>query len=87
MKACINEINNTQEKDEKCWRSIEKDYLEKFVLVELCSVHSNEGGFAFFPLLLEMLIGVDKKVGFRHGIDDKEYAFSYSVLRVKHHTS
>ena len=41
----------------------------------------------FFPLLLEMLIVVDKTVGFRHGVDDKEYAFSYSVLRVKHRTS
>ena len=41
----------------------------------------------FFPLLHEMLIGVYKKVGFRHGIDDKEYAFFYSVFRVKHHTS
>ena len=41
----------------------------------------------FFPLLLEMLIGVHKRVVFRHDIDDKEYAFSYSVLRVKHRTS
>ena len=33
LKACANEIDTTQEKDEKGWRSIEKDYLEHFVLV------------------------------------------------------
>ena len=33
LKACVNEIDNTQEKDEKSWRGIEKDYLENFVLV------------------------------------------------------
>ena len=33
LKACLNEIENTQEKDEKSWRGIEKDYLENFVLV------------------------------------------------------
>ena len=33
-----------------------------------------------------MLIGVDKRVGFRHAIDDKEYAFSYSGSRIKHRT-
>ena len=33
LKACVNKIGNTQEKDEKSWRSIEKDYLEIFVLV------------------------------------------------------
>ena len=38
----------------------------------------------FFPLMLGMLIGVDKTVRFRHVIDDGEYAFSYSGLRVKH---
>ena len=27
----------------------------------------------FFPLLLGMLIGVDKRAGFRHAIDDEEY--------------
>ena len=32
----------------------------------------------FFPLLLGMLNGVDKRVGFWHAIDDEEYAFSYS---------
>ena len=26
----------------------------------------------FFPLLLGMLIGVDKRVGFRHAVDDEE---------------
>ena len=33
LKICINEIDNTQEKDEKIWRGIEKDYLKKFALV------------------------------------------------------
>ena len=33
LKACLNEIENPQEKDEKSWRGIEKDYLEDFVLV------------------------------------------------------
>ena len=39
-----------------------------------------------FLLLLGMLIGVDKRVGFRHAIEDEEYAFSYSKSRVKHRT-
>ena len=33
LKARVNKIGNTQEKDEKSWRSIEKDSLEIFVLV------------------------------------------------------
>ena len=33
-----------------------------------------------------MLIGVDKRAGFRHAIDDKEYAFFYSGSRIKHRT-
>ena len=33
LKICINEIENTQENDEKIWRGIEKDYLKKFALV------------------------------------------------------
>ena len=33
FEACANEIDTTQEKDEKDWRSIEKDYVEHFVLV------------------------------------------------------
>ena len=40
----------------------------------------------FFFLLLEMLIGVDKRLGFRHAIDDEQYAFSYTGLRVKNRT-
>ena len=40
----------------------------------------------FFPLLLRVLNGVDKGVGFRHAVDDEEYAFSYSGARVKHRT-
>ena len=32
----------------------------------------------FFPLLHGMLIRVDKRVGFRHAIDDEQY-----LLRVK----
>ena len=40
----------------------------------------------FFHLLLGMLIGVDKIVGFWQSIDDEEYAFSYSKSRVKHRT-
>ena len=33
LKASVNEIENTQEKDVKTWRSIEKDYFENFALV------------------------------------------------------
>ena len=33
LKACVNEIDNILEKDEKSWKCIEKDYLENFVLV------------------------------------------------------
>ena len=33
LKVCVNEIDNIQEKDEKNWRSIGKDYLGNFVLV------------------------------------------------------
>ena len=33
LKECLNEIDNTQEKDEKSWRGIENGYLENFVLV------------------------------------------------------
>ena len=40
----------------------------------------------FFPLLLGMVMGVDKRVTFRHAIDDEEYTFSYSEPRVKHCT-
>ena len=32
----------------------------------------------FLPLLPGMLVGVDKRVCFRHAMDDEEYAFSYS---------
>ena len=39
LKACVNEIGNTQKKDEESWKSIEKDYFENFVLVCLCCVH------------------------------------------------
>ena len=40
----------------------------------------------FFLSLLGMLIGVDKGAGFWDAIDDEEYAFSYSGLRLKHRT-
>ena len=33
LKPSVNEIENTQEKDVKSWRSIEKDYFENFALV------------------------------------------------------
>ena len=91
MKACANELDTTQEKDEKGWRSIEKDYLEHFVLVWLRSAHIVVMKVdlllvLFFPLFLKMLISVDKR-GFQHAIDDEQYAFSYSELRVKHRTA
>ena len=37
----------------------------------------------FFPLLLGMFIGVDKRVGFRCAIGDDGYTFSYSGSRGK----
>ena len=40
----------------------------------------------FFLLLLEMLIRVDKRVGFWYATDDEQYAFCYSSLKVKHRT-
>ena len=40
----------------------------------------------FFLFLFGILIGVDKRVGFRHAIDDEEYAFCYSGSKVKHRT-
>ena len=40
----------------------------------------------FFPLLLGMLIRVNERVGFRHALDDEQYAFSYSGSRVKQRT-
>ena len=40
----------------------------------------------FAPLLSGILIGVDKRVGFRLTIDAEEYAFSYSGSSVKHRT-
>ena len=33
LKAHVNEFDITQDKDEKSWKGIEKDYLENFVLV------------------------------------------------------
>ena len=30
IKACVNETDNTQEKEQKSWKNIEKDYLENF---------------------------------------------------------
>ena len=33
LKACVNGIDNSQEKDKKIWRGIEKDNLENSVLV------------------------------------------------------
>ena len=33
LEECLNEIGSIQEKDEQSWRSIEKFYLENFVLV------------------------------------------------------
>ena len=63
-------------KMKKSWGSIEKNYLENFVLVFLfqkitfCTflVAMKVDLFlaSFFSLLLGMLIGVDKTVGFRH---------------------
>ena len=40
----------------------------------------------FFLLLLGMPIGKDKRVSFGHDIHDKECAFSYFGLRIKHRT-
>ena len=40
----------------------------------------------FVPLLFGILIGVDKRVGFRLTIDAEEYAFYYSGSSVKHRT-
>ena len=40
----------------------------------------------FFLLLLGMLFGVDKRVGFRHAINDEEDKFSFSGSLVKHRT-
>ena len=40
-----------------------------------------------FPFVAWNVIRIDKTVGFRHAIDDEEYAFSYSGLMVKHRTS
>ena len=40
----------------------------------------------FFPFLLGMLIGGDKRVRFRPAEDDEEYAFSYSMSKIKHGT-
>ena len=39
LNSCVNKIDNTQQKDEKSWRVLERDYLENFALVELCSVY------------------------------------------------
>ena len=41
----------------------------------------------FFSLLLGMLIGADKKVGFWQAIDDEEYAFPYFRSGIKYCTS
>ena len=40
----------------------------------------------FFPLLLGMLIVVDKRASFLHIINDEEYEFSFSRWLVKHRT-
>ena len=40
----------------------------------------------FFPFVVGMLVRVDKRVGFRHAIDDEQYTFSYSRSSVKHRT-
>ena len=78
LKACINEIYNTQKKDEKSWRGIEKDYLKKncFNLITFgtCLVAMKVDLFLalFFVLLFGMLIGVDRGAGFRHAIDDED---------------
>ena len=39
LNSCVNKIDNIQQKDEKSWRVVERDYLENFALVELCSVY------------------------------------------------
>ena len=39
LNSCVNKIDNTQQKDEKSWRVVERDYLENFALIELGSVH------------------------------------------------
>ena len=62
-------------KMKKSWGSIEKNYLENFVLVFFVSENYVLYIFSskkvdlflasFFSLLLGMLIGVDKTVGFR----------------------
>ena len=42
--------------------------------------------FVILSLLLGMPIGVNKRVGFWHAIDDEEYVFSYARSRAKHGT-
>ena len=87
LKACINEIYNTQKKDEKSWRGIEKDYLKKncFSLITFgtCLVAMKVDLFLalIFVLLLGMLIGVDKGAGYNEIL--KQLATGKFVKQVK----
>lgn len=91
LKACVNEVDNNQEKDEKSLKSTEKNiykiiFFKYNYVLYILRAAMKVGLFRaiFFPLLLGMLNEVYKGVGFRHAIDDGEYSFSCSCSRIRH---
>ena len=72
LKACVNEVDNTQKKDEKF---LFRKFCFSIITFCTCLVVMKVGLFLalFFALLLGVLIGVDKRAGFRHTLDDEEY--------------
>ena len=77
LKVCINEIDNTQEKDEKSWRGIIRLFRKfcfSLITFYICLVTMNVDLFLafFFALLLGMLTGVNKRAGFWYAIDDED---------------
>ena len=82
-------LDNSQEKDEKSFKKIEKKLFRKFCfsIITFCTylvaVKVDLFLAIFCPLLLGMLNGVDKILGFLHTKDDEEHPFYYSFVKGK----
>ena len=76
LKACVNEIEEypreTWKKEEKYWKRLFRKFCFSLITFYTYLVAMEVDLFVTLSLLLGMLIGVDKRVGFRHAIDDEE---------------
>ena len=81
-------IDNSQEKDEKIWRygkRLFKNFFFSLIKFCTCLVAMKVDLLLaiFFASLLGMLIGLHKRAGLRHAIDDEEYEILKQLATVK----